>query len=73
MVGYMLGIGDRHFKNILIDNKTGELVHIDFGIAFEMGKILPYPELIPFRELLVNFNLVDVQIIDLFLYFRSHT
>lgn len=73
MVGYILGIGDRHFMNILIDNKTAELVHIDFGIAFEMGKILPHPELIPFRELLINFTLFDFQIIDLLSHFRSHT
>lgn len=49
MVGYILGIGDRHVQNILIDLKTAELIHIDFGIAFEQGKILPHKELIPFR------------------------
>lgn len=31
MVGYILGIGDRHVKNILIDKTTGEVIHIDFG------------------------------------------
>jgi ataxia telangiectasia mutated family protein len=35
VVGWMLGIGDRHCSNILIDQKSGELVHIDFGIVFE--------------------------------------
>ncbi|RZF43814.1 hypothetical protein LSTR_LSTR006355 [Laodelphax striatellus] len=49
MTGYILGIGDRHFTNILIDNKTAEIIHIDFGIAFDMGKNLPMPEPIPFR------------------------
>lgn len=49
MVGYILGIGDRHVQNILIDFKTAEVIHIDFGIAFEQGKILPHKELIPFR------------------------
>lgn len=49
MVGYILGIGDRHVQNILIDLKTAEVIHIDFGIAFEQGRILPHPELIPFR------------------------
>jgi serine-protein kinase ATM len=49
MIGYILGIGDRHVQNILIDLKTAEVVHIDFGIAFEAGKCLPHPELIPFR------------------------
>ncbi|XP_015117607.1 serine-protein kinase ATM [Diachasma alloeum] len=49
MVGYILGLGDRHFSNILIDQTTAEIVHIDFGIAFEQGKVLPIPETIPFR------------------------
>lgn len=31
MVGYILGLGDRHVQNILIDNYTAELIHIDFG------------------------------------------
>jgi serine-protein kinase ATM len=50
IVGFILGIGDRHVQNILIDEITTEVVHIDFGIAFEMGKILPHPELIPFSK-----------------------
>lgn len=49
MIGYILGIGDRHVNNILIDNSTGELIHIDLGIAFEQGKALPIPETVPFR------------------------
>ncbi len=49
MVGYILGIGDRHNSNILIDNTTAEVVHIDFGITFEHGKTLPTPERVPFR------------------------
>lgn len=39
MVGYILGLGDRHLQNILIDEKTAEVIHIDFGIAFEQGKM----------------------------------
>ena len=35
IVGHVLGLGDRHLSNILIDTSTGELVHIDLGIAFE--------------------------------------
>lgn len=49
MVGYVLGIGDRHVNNILIDKTSAEVIHIDFGIAFERGKILPTPEQVPFR------------------------
>ena len=35
IVGHVLGIGDRHTSNILLDNITGEIIHIDFGIAFD--------------------------------------
>jgi hypothetical protein len=49
MVGYIVGIGDRHNSNILIDNSTAEIVHIDFGVTFEQGKTLPSPERVPFR------------------------
>lgn len=34
IVGYVLGLGDRHLHNILIDKSNGEVVHIDLGIAF---------------------------------------
>jgi hypothetical protein len=49
MVGYVLGLGDRHLDNILIDFATGELVHIDFNVSFEKGKRLRVPETVPFR------------------------
>ncbi|KAF8906302.1 hypothetical protein CPB84DRAFT_1844550 [Gymnopilus junonius] len=49
IVGHVLGLGDRHTSNILLDNVTGEIVHIDLGIAFDQGKLLPVPELVPFR------------------------
>ncbi|KAJ6610217.1 hypothetical protein B0H10DRAFT_2438144 [Mycena sp. CBHHK59/15] len=49
IVGHVLGLGDRHGSNILLDMKTGEVVHIDLGIAFDQGKLLPVPELVPFR------------------------
>lgn len=49
MIGYILGIGDRHVGNILLNKLSGELIFIDFGIAFEQGKMMPTPEMIPFR------------------------
>ncbi|EJT81195.1 hypothetical protein GGTG_01179 [Gaeumannomyces tritici R3-111a-1] len=49
MLGHVLGLGDRHGHNILLDRVTGEVVHIDLGVAFEMGRVLPVPELVPFR------------------------
>lgn len=35
MLGYILGLGDRHCNNILLDTKSGEVVHIDLGISFD--------------------------------------
>ena len=42
-------MGDRHTQNILIDLATSELIHIDLGVAFDQGKLLKTPELVPFR------------------------
>ena len=33
--GYIIGLGDRHCTNILLDTRTAEVVHIDLGVAFE--------------------------------------
>lgn len=43
IVGHIVGLGDRHISNILIDQNSGELVHIDLGIAFDqVGLLIPY-------------------------------
>ena len=49
MAGYVIGLGDRHLNNVLIDTRTAEPIHIDLGIAFEGGTYLPTPEESPFR------------------------
>lgn len=46
---WLLGIGDRHLNNILIDIKSGRLIGIDFGIAFGAAANIPVPETVPFR------------------------
>ena len=38
MVGYVVGLGDRHIQNILLDSRTSELIHIDLGVAFDTGQ-----------------------------------
>lgn len=38
MVGYIIGLGDRHLDNVLIDMTSGEVVHIDYNVCFEKGK-----------------------------------
>ncbi|ORX48897.1 hypothetical protein BCR36DRAFT_328589 [Piromyces finnis] len=49
ITGWVVGLGDRHCMNILIDLGTAEVIHIDLGIAFDVGKLLSIPECIPFR------------------------
>jgi ataxia telangiectasia mutated family protein len=56
MAGHIIGLGDRHTSNILLDKSTAEVIHIDLGIAFEQGKLLPTPEQVPFR---LTRNMVD--------------
>ncbi|KAJ3272712.1 Serine/threonine-protein kinase smg1 [Terramyces sp. JEL0728] len=49
IIGYILGLGDRHLDNILIDLEEGSIVHVDFNVCFEKGKRLRVPETVPFR------------------------
>ena len=48
-VGWLLGLGDRHLDNILLDSSTGEVAHIDFNVVFDQGLRLRVPEIVPFR------------------------
>ena len=48
MLGYALGLGDRHLGNLLVDS-DGRLVHIDYNICLDRGRRLPVPEIVPFR------------------------
>ncbi len=50
MVGHILGLGDRHPSNIMMERNTGMVVHIDFGDCFEVAMHREkFPEKIPFR------------------------
>ncbi|ERN17677.1 uncharacterized protein LOC18446022 isoform X1 [Amborella trichopoda] len=49
MVGHILGLGDRHLDNILMDFSTGDVVHIDYNVCFDKGQRLKIPEIVPFR------------------------
>jgi FKBP12-rapamycin complex-associated protein len=50
MVGYILGLGDRHPSNLMLDQHSGKIVHIDFGDCFEVAMHREkFPEKIPFR------------------------
>ena len=56
MVGYMVGLGDRHGENILIDDTSGDCVHVDFDCLFGKGLTLEKPERVPFR---LTPNMID--------------
>jgi FKBP12-rapamycin complex-associated protein len=50
MVGYILGLGDRHPSNLMMHRHSGKIVHIDFGDCFDICRQRDkYPEHIPFR------------------------
>jgi FKBP12-rapamycin complex-associated protein len=50
IVGYILGLGDRHPSNLMMSRKTGKIIHIDFGDCFEVAmKRDKFPEKVPFR------------------------
>mmetsp|Transcript_1655 Transcript_1655/g.2592 ORF Transcript_1655/g.2592 Transcript_1655/m.2592 type:complete len:3218 (+) Transcript_1655:318-9971(+) len=49
IVGHIIGLGDRHLENILMDINTAECVHVDFDCLFDKGLCLGVPEVVPFR------------------------
>lgn len=49
MVGYILGLGDRHGENILFDSTCGDCVHVDFNCLFNKGEMFEWAEKVPFR------------------------
>uniref|UniRef100_A0A7S4J226 non-specific serine/threonine protein kinase n=1 Tax=Odontella aurita TaxID=265563 RepID=A0A7S4J226_9STRA len=55
-VGHVIGLGDRHSENILLDTQTGDCVHVDFDCIFDKGLHLPRPEVVPFR---LTANMLD--------------
>ena len=56
MVGHVLGLGDRHGENILLEESTGGVFHVDFNCLFDKGRTFEKPEMVPFR---LTHNMVD--------------
>ncbi|ORD93186.1 ATR [Hepatospora eriocheir] len=56
VVGYFMGLGDRHCENILFDKETGDTVHVDLNMIFNLGQSLQIPEKVPFR---LTQNIID--------------
>ncbi|KAL8243599.1 hypothetical protein R6Q59_009857 [Mikania micrantha] len=49
MVGHVLGLGDRHGENILLEEGSGGILHVDFNCLFDKGLTFEKPECVPFR------------------------
>jgi len=65
MVGYILGLGDRHPSNLMLHRYTGKIIHIDFGDCFEVAMTREkFPEKIPFRLTRMLVNAMEVSGIE---------
>ncbi|KAJ7066549.1 phosphatidylinositol 3-kinase [Mycena amicta] len=61
MTGHILGLGDRHPSNLLIERKSGKVIQIDFGDCFEIAMHREkFPEKIPFRLTRMLTNAMEV-------------
>ncbi|RNJ56129.1 serine/threonine-protein kinase M1 [Verticillium nonalfalfae] len=49
MVGTILGLGDRHGENVLLEKDNGGIFHVDFNCLFDKGRTFGEPERVPFR------------------------
>jgi len=49
MVGTILGLGDRHGENVLLEEGNGGIFHVDFNCLFDKGLTFAQPECVPFR------------------------
>ncbi|KAJ3311625.1 phosphatidylinositol kinase- protein kinase tor1 [Boothiomyces sp. JEL0838] len=65
MVGYILGLGDRHPSNLMVNRFTGKVIHIDFGDCFEVAMHRDkFPERIPFRLTRMLINAMEISGIE---------
>ncbi|KAF2867552.1 protein kinase rad3 [Massariosphaeria phaeospora] len=56
IIGHVLGLGDRHGENVLLEEGNGGTFHVDFNCLFDKGLTFEKPELVPFR---LTHNMVD--------------
>ena len=65
IVGYILGLGDRHPSNLMMNRRTGKIIHIDFGDCFEVAmKREKFPEKVPFRLTRILIKALEVSEIE---------
>lgn len=49
ILGYILGLCDRHAENIQLNPVTGHVIHVDLNCLFNRGELFMVPESVPFR------------------------
>lgn len=50
IVGYVIGLGDRHPSNLMVHRYTGTVIHIDLSDCFEISRNrVRFAEFVPFR------------------------
>ena len=65
IVGYILGLGDRHPSNLMMNRRSGKIIHIDFGDCFEVAmKREKFPEKVPFRLTRILIKALEVSEIE---------
>lgn len=42
MLGSILGLGDRHLDNLLVNLDSGQVIHIDYNVCFDKVIFLFY-------------------------------
>ena len=61
MVGYVLGKGDSHPNNLLLDRSSSKMLHIDFQDCFKVAMSREkFPETIPLRQTRMLINAMAV-------------
>jgi phosphatidylinositol kinase/protein kinase (PI-3 family) len=65
IVGYVIGLGDRHPSNIRVVKESGNVVHIDFGESFDSAKMRAVnAERVPFRLTRMIVNALEGSVSD---------
>jgi phosphatidylinositol kinase/protein kinase (PI-3 family) len=67
-VGHVIGLGDRHAENILVDVSRGECVHVDFDCIFDKVSVHQWYA-IPFHT--ANFDLVSYTSFSILAFVRA--
>ena len=63
--GYVIGLGERHPHNILLNTSTAKLIHIDYGRCFDRAlSRTKWTEKVPFRLTRMFLNALEVSKIE---------